>query len=250
MAEAPTPNEPIPSPLSSAAGSVAPSTPTAVAADASPAPVAPSRPEGIPDDLWDDKDGVKFKDIAERLTERDTLRAEAEARRAGVPEKADGYELKVPDDVKLPDSTSLNPNDPLFEATRQVAHEIGLPQSDYSKLIGAYVRSTFEARNSHVKSEIVKLGPNSSARVDAALQGLAGLFGPEFTKSLAPRLINASDIEHIERGLKAISTQGVDAFRSNGRAPAEDPNKIEGYATMSFEQKRAAGIAKQAGAAR
>jgi hypothetical protein len=56
---------------------------------------APARPEGLPDTYWDDAAGVK-PEAYSRLAE---LEAADAARRAGVPESADKYELKVADTI-------------------------------------------------------------------------------------------------------------------------------------------------------
>lgn len=246
----PTPtSEPIASPLSAAA-SAAPSaaSPSGPADGGTPA-AAPARPEGIPDDLWDNATGLKTADVVERLKERDTLRGEADARRQGVPEKADGYELKLPADITLPEGMALNPNDPRLAPLRDLAHKAGLNQDQFSAFVAldvAQKQADAKAMNDHVAAQAKALGANAAGRVDAVTTWLTSVFDPATARDMASMTVTSRIVEGFERLQTALSAQGIDTLRTGERTPATDPTKIPGYATMSMEQKLAAADAKQA----
>jgi len=130
---APAPAEP-PVVVAGAADPADPPAEPAPAAAPEPAPAGGLvRPEGLPDEFWDDADGVKLGDVVAKLREYEELRAD-------LPEGPDGYELKVSDAVKVPEGfdVTLNPDDPLVKAVMPALHEAGVGKVAAQKIIDAY----------------------------------------------------------------------------------------------------------------
>lgn len=186
---------------------------------------------------------------AKLSTRTDDLRkqvaAELEAdRRRGLPEKPEGYTFEAPEGaeyakllaehkVKLVEQLPEGPNtgdETLYaiaqdgDATgwwREMCHKLGLPIDVYregiARIVVRDVRKTFEARDARAKqfadfdkAELGKLGPQGTARKEAAAKGLsdlaAKLLGPEKGKdaaaSLGEALYTAAGVEAVEQILK------------------------------------------------
>lgn len=205
-------------------------------------PPALARPEGISDDLWDAEKGVKVDALLGKFKELEAFKSEAEARRAAVPEKPDGYEFKLPADVKLPEGVELNANDPRLPLVREFAHKAGLSQEQFAGLVALDVQNTqsqMAALKATRDAEAAKLGANASARVDAVVQFVnATAPDADTAKEVVNGLRTARAVTYFEGLIKRQSSQGIDPLRKGGNEPAEDPNKIPGFEKMGFEQRR------------
>src|SRR4029077_15109204 len=117
-----SPTSPPTTPPSSSA-----SVPSAAPVGAPPAPTAAlpraSRPEGVPENFWDnDKGELKTGDWARSYEELRSFKAAEDARKALVPAQPDLYKPDLPKDLKLPVEMEIKTSDPLYLAVRDMAH--------------------------------------------------------------------------------------------------------------------------------
>lgn len=209
-------------------------------------PAALARPEGVPEDLWDTKTGLKAADLALRMTEYGELKAAAEARRAAIPATADLYQPALPEGVKLPDGYAINPNDPRLPGLRELAHKEGWSQQQFSQVIALDMQRAQKEdadRNALITAERDKLGTNAPARIDAVQNWVAGTAeSPEVAKQVNSMMVTASIVRHFERLQKALTSQGVDQLRTGHREGQPDPNAD--FHKQSFPEQRMAQYAR------
>jgi hypothetical protein len=103
------------------------------------------RPEGLPDQFWEDGKGVKVADLFSAFQE---LKTATEAAKADLPEAADGYELKLSDDVKVPEGfkVEIDPKAPFFAEVTKELHALGVGKAGVQKLVDAYAREQIAAQ--------------------------------------------------------------------------------------------------------
>lgn len=202
-----------PNPGASAPGGASPP-----ASDPNAKPAVAARPEYLDAAYWDEKAGApKLDALAKDLGDLKTFKANEDVRRQGVPEKADGYKLTLPPDVKLPDGFALNDNDPRLAPARALAHELGLPQEAFSKLIALDVQMKAAEHGQlqdAIKAEQTKLGANAQQRIDAVSTALSGRVGAEAAKHLIPMMATAAQVEAFESLLRSV---GPAPFKQDGR---------------------------------
>lgn len=161
---------------------------------------APVRPEGLPDEFWDDATGVKAGDVWSALRD---LRAEQEARAADLPKAGESYDLALPADIELPEGVEvvIDKDDPLWADFQKIAREAGVPKGKFTEFVGAFAKYQAAAQAADVETytaEMAKLGANAPARRDAATNWLkANLSTPQF-EALGGALISAAGIQAIE----------------------------------------------------
>lgn len=199
---------------------------------------APQRPDGIPDQFWDDKVGVKFADLKTHLDEVAAYRASEESRKAAIPEKPDGYELKLPADLKFADGEGfeLNPDDPMFAFGREVAHAAGLDQAGFEKLVGMYAqREIAQAKEIQalVAKQIEALGPKGAERQGAVKTFLAAKLGKDAPAVFEPVLMLKNGVEMMERLMRVSSSGGLPGFSQGGREGGKTAPSEDEYAAMS-----------------
>jgi hypothetical protein len=190
-------------------------------------------------------DGFEF--TPEELTDLRARAALEATRKLTLPAAPTGYKNEFPADFKLPDGVELklDERDPLLGQYRAFAHEQGFDQSTYSKGLGlvAMIRAQEAIQfQTAFKSEVTKLGAGSAARIDATVQWLTSMAGPE-AKALCKvfQLAPVADtVVAVENLMKRFSSQGITPFNTAHRADAPDAGKIPGYDKMSFEQRREA----------
>jgi hypothetical protein len=181
----------------------------------------------------------KFKAIMQR-------QGEIDAREIGLPKDASGYELKVPENFKLPaglKSFEFNKDDPFLAQARQLAHERKIDQSTFSEVLGLYAGERIAEMtkiNTARTAEIAKLGSLAPSRIDAVKTWAHGVLGSDLGGAIEQMLVTAKHVEAFESIINKFSRQGGTPF-SQGHREGEPPKgTIPGYANMSFEQKRAA----------
>lgn len=194
---------------------------TEAAAAAGKAPSAPVRPEGLPDEFWDDATGVKTGDVWSAL--RDLKAAQAE-READLPAEGESYDLALPADLVLPEgiTVEIDKDDPLWADFQKIGREAGVPKGKFQEFVGAFAKYQIAAEQAKIDgyvAEMTKLGANAPARRDAAASYLkANLPSAQF-EALAGALISADGIAAIETITKLksgpVAATGVGASRTD-----------------------------------
>jgi hypothetical protein len=176
-----------PTPQPSPAPTPAPAAPTPA-----PEPVALVKPEFLPADYWDEKAGIKTDEFAKHYGEL-TAAQQKLAERA-PPAKPDDYkiEVKLPDTVKVPEGMTFDPSkDPRLPVLRQVAHELGLTNTEVNRLVALDAELAIQnhtAEQARVAEETKKLGEKATDRIAAvtnwakALQTKGDLSADEFNE--------------------------------------------------------------------
>jgi hypothetical protein len=188
---------------------------------------ATSRPEYVPEQFWDaTANTVKAKEFSDHLGNLTKIQTDNEARLKAVPAKPDAYELKLPEAFKPEIPVAFNKDDPRIPAVRALAHELGLGQDGFSKLLqleAGRVVAEHKAANAAREAEMGKLGANGTARVTAVKTALAGVIGEQSTARLLNLIESADDFGILEKLQTAYATQGDSGFNGNGRNTAADP---------------------------
>jgi hypothetical protein len=148
----------------------------------------------------------------------------------------------LPADFTPPQGVTFefNAADPLLAQARAVAHENGLSQEGFSKLLGLYagtqVSSAQAVKTAH-DAEIAKLGPTGPARVDAVTTVFKAVLGEKEGNQLASRLFTAADVQIAEKLVAKLTGQGT--FKGTGREPPPSPGKVtqEQYDRMTPGQR-------------
>lgn len=205
---------------------------------------APARPEYIPEAHWDPT-ANKVRDEAaltahfNQIIARD---AAAQSQALSRPQTPDAYKVELPADFTPPPGVDFkfDTADPLLAQARTLAHELGIPQEGFSKLLGLYagtqVQSAQAVKTAH-DAEVAKLGPTGPARVDAVTTVFKAVLGEADGKQFASRMFTASDVQIAEKLVARLTGQGT--FKTNGREPPQAPGKVsqEEYDRMSPAQR-------------
>lgn len=230
------------SPQSQPAAAPAPASQTQTTEAAGPG----ERPGWLPETFWDAEKGLKSDDWAKHVETLTQTAAKAAERMAGVPDKAEGYELKLPEGVKLPDGIELNAKDPRLIAGREMALKYGIPQEGFEQfaamiatndatMIEQTIKAADEQFQAATAESLKQLGPQSEARVAAVRDGLVARLGAEQGAVLGKLLMGKEIVEAFEAVLKSGTS-----FNASGRTGEPEPGKIEGYEKMSFRERWAA----------
>lgn len=199
-----------------------------------PTPTTPSRPEPFADarfdKFWDANEGLKHADVAGELNRLTSFEAEQNIKRASLPENPDAYKLELPNGFQLPDGVKweFDDKDPRIPEVRKLAHELGLDQGGFARLIGIHVQHELQAErmvNDAREAEIKKLGANGSQRVTALGTWLTAQLGEKQGKALLDRMVFSEDIEAMENIVKKFSSQGAAPFSGSHRSEPDPAPK-------------------------
>lgn len=160
---------------------------------------------------------AKFNEYAVRV-------AADESRKLSLPQNPDAYKAELPGDFQTPDGIKFEfrADDPLLAQARTIAHELGIPQEGFSKLLGVYAGTQVanaQAVTAAKNAEIAKLGATGPARVDAVTTVFKSLLGDAEGAQLASRMFTAKDVEIAEKLVARITSQGAGSYRATGREP-------------------------------
>lgn len=134
---------------------------------------AASRPAWMPEAFWDATTGSpKEKEFSEHLTGLEKLKADDEARRAGVPAKPEDYKIDL-GDVKLPQGVEIDQKNESFLEIRKLAHEAGLPDKVFNQIIQAYAK------------DVLAQGAKGQAQFTAAIEARNTALGENGAKRAA-----------------------------------------------------------------
>ena len=191
------------------------------------------RPEGVPESFWDpDKREVKTGDWAKSYEELRAFKASDDARRASIPGQADLYKPDLPEAVKIPDGLELKLDTPLYREARELAHNKGWTQTDFTEALGLFVKHQLADQvklQQYYKDEIEALGDNREARLlalDKFRESTVKAWFPENEREQALEQIklvppNRYFLRWMEKASEAFQKQGVKAYSAMGREPVE-----------------------------
>jgi hypothetical protein len=242
-----SPQAPAPSASTAAPAASAASDPKLASPDTTSQ--TPTRPEGIPEDRWDPTANSlkltpqEYAAERKRLGELETVAAAAEIKRLSTP-KPEEYKADMPADLQLPDGKAykVDETNPVVAELRTWAHENGLSQEQFSKLVGLDARrqaaqdAIFAER---AKAEITKAGANAGQRVDVVGKWITGEMGEADAAPIRATLVTDAHLRFYEKIMNRLASQGTANFSQSHRA-APESGGIPGYEKMSFEQRRQA----------
>ena len=222
----------------------------ALASDGAPADptardpgAAPDRGAGDPTQKYKLGDDLELTaDEARGLIERDALE---KSRALTLPQRPEDYKAELPKNFKTPQGIEFqfNEADPALGLARDFAHRNGLSQAQFSEMAAVYAATKvreIDAFNRASQAEIEKLGAAGTPRVTAVINWLRGTLGDKLAGSMAKMIVLADHVDGFEKLMGAVRTQGSGSYSNTGREPPKSSSEIPGYATMTFEQRRAA----------
>lgn len=210
----------------------------------------------MPEDHWDPagkiKDETKY---AEWVNQNAAATAAERSRKLTLPQAPEAYRLDLPAEFKPPEGLEfkVDEKDPLIAQYRAMAHKRGLDQDTFTEGLGM-IAALRVGEQTQIKAaydaEVAKLGAAGTARVDAVIQWINAVAGPDAAAlgtamKLAPV---AGTVIAFEKIMQRFQSQGVTPFSQAHRADAPDAGKIPGYEKMSFEQRRHAQELRRAAA--
>lgn len=209
-------------------------------------PGTPQRPDGIPDAFWDEKEGVKFGELGAHLATLESVKAEIDGKAAAVPESPDKYEAKLPDDFELPEGVEfkVDPDDPLLGVARNAAHQLGVDQAGFEKMVGAYAEMKLgetKEIEAAIGRQMEALGPKATERVEAAKNFITAAAGPDAVEIFDGILQLKGGVEAVEKIMRRAANGGVPGFNGSGREGGEGISD-EDWAKMSPTQRMLTGI--------
>lgn len=165
-----------------------------------------SRPDYIPEAIWDGEKNAPKIDLAASLAERDALKSAADERAAKIPASADAYSFDLPGDFEVPDGMkwTADAKDPRVIAVRALAAERQWTQDDVtalSKLQATLDTEELKASRAFEVEQTKALGANAEQRRAAAKVWIDGITDkdPEESKVLTTLLDYAVGVKAIER---------------------------------------------------
>ena len=172
------------------------------------------------------------------------FKASQDVRRSTLPPSPTDYKAELPPDFKVPDGVTFqfNANDPLLHQAQTVAHEAGLSQDQFSKLLAIYAGgqvSSAQQIQSARNAEVQKLGATGPSRIDALTTFFRAYLGDADGNAVMARAFTAADVQRLEKLVGKITTQGGAAFRGNGRIPPEQAGVVsnEQYERMNARER-------------
>jgi hypothetical protein len=229
-------------PVNPAAAAAAEPAAASPAGKTSPSSEALARPEGLPEQFWDDKAGVKFDDLTKHLGELNAFKAEHDSRLAARPEKPDGYELKLPADLKFGEGEGfdLDPNDPMVGFGREVAHAMGADQAGFEKIVGMYAQQQVaqtKLLDTLAAKQIEALGPKGADRQSAVKNWIAAKLGADALPIFEGPLAVKIGVEALEKLMRVASGGGLPGFSATGRETGKAGPTESEYAAMTPAQR-------------
>lgn len=158
------------------------------------------RPEGLPDDLWDDAKGVKTGDLWAAYRD---LKAEVEAAKADVPAADAAYDLTLPADFKAPDGLTVEiaKDDPLWAKVAEIGKADGMTKATHQKLLAAFAEYQIAQQTAQIDgyvAEKTKLGANADTRIKAADDWLKANLSASQAEALGAALTSAEGVQALE----------------------------------------------------
>lgn len=222
------------------------------------APLAASppaeRPDWLPEQFWDGEGkAIKGADLKTHIDELAAFKAGEDSKRAAAPEKPDAYELKLPEGLDFGEGVTfeLDQNDPMFGFGRQVAHDLGLDQAGFEKLVGSYAQmqvAQSKADQAVFAQQMEQLGPKGADRQKAVETWVNAKLGPDAAVLFGGITKFKSGVETLEKVMRLASGGGGPGFTQGGRDVGKAAPSEEEYAAMSPAEKLVSARRAQAGA--
>ena len=173
-------------------------------------------------------DGPAFRASYDELA---AFKAADQVRRSTLPPSPTDYKAELPSDFKVPDGISFtfNQNDPLLAQARSAAHEAGLTQDQFSRLLGIYAGGQVSSQQqiqTARNAEVAKLGTTGPSRIDALTTFFRSYLGEADGNAVMARAFTAADVQRLEKLVGKITAQGGAPFRGNGREPPSEPGRL------------------------
>jgi hypothetical protein len=142
------------------------------------------------------------------------------------PQKPDDYKVELPKDFAPPPGVEFkfNEGDPLLAQAKAAAHEMGLSQENFSKLLGIYGGAqvaSAQAIKTARDAEVAKLGAAGPARVTAVTTFFKSFLGDAEGAQLSSRMFTARDVEIAEKLILKVTNQGGASYSGRGREAPE-----------------------------
>lgn len=174
-------------------------------------------PEGLPAQFWDDKSGApKMADFVASYNELVQVKEAHDARLASVPKTADEYklEIKLPDDVKLPEGLTredlkIDDKDPRIPVLREFALKHQLSNEAVNELVALDAQTQIAALTQHdelLQAEMRKLGENGKERV-SAMEAFLQKHVPAEYEAMRPFIGDASAFAGLEKLITKITSE-------------------------------------------
>jgi hypothetical protein len=206
---------------------------------------APSGEQSAPPAAQGEKIKVgKFEVSESEVSEMLTRQAVEDQRKTQVPASPIDYKLEFKDALPAGVDFRFDESDPgsaaTLDAARQWSHAKGLSQPEFAELLAMYANGKVAEQtviNRAAAAEREKLGALGGQRVDALTKWIRGEAGDANAKIIVAGMACAAQVEFMEKVMTRLTNQGAASFSQSHRA-APDADKIPGYETMSFEQRR------------
>jgi hypothetical protein len=179
------------------------------------------------------------------LMERKSLE---DGRRASMPKDAAGYELALPSDFVLPEGQTYKfaTDDPvlgpLLGQAKLVAHDLGIDQNGFSRLLGLFAASQINEQrmiDAAGAKELDKLGSNANNRVDAVRTFLRAHLGDELAGALRRGMHTERQVVAYERLMQKFTNQGGSSY-SGAHREVNQPERLsnEAYNKLTYTEKK------------
>lgn len=197
------------------------------------------RPEGIPDELWEDGNGLKVGDLVSAYRD---LKAQADERTADLPATPADYELKLSEAVQVPEgfNVDIDPEAPFFSDVTKELHALGVGKAGVQKLVDAYARAQIAEQTQAVESfsaEKAKLGDRADARIGAVQTWLTANLKADAAKALMGSLFTA---EHVQALETIISLRKDPVPGPGGQQSSSDLSGLRGADLLDAIRNKAA----------
>jgi hypothetical protein len=208
-------------------------------------PASPGDPQPAPDRIRVGDLELTADDL-KGLMERKSLE---DGRRASMPKDAAGYELALPSDFVLPEGQTYKfaTDDPvlgpLLGQAKLVAHDLGIDQNGFSRLLGLFAASQINEQRMIATAsakELDKLGSNANNRVDAVRTFLRAHLGDELAGALRRGMHTERQVVAYERLMQKFTSQGSGSY-SGAHREVNQPERLsnEAYNKLTYTEKKA-----------
>jgi hypothetical protein len=199
------------------------------------------RPEWLPEKFWDaTKNEAKADDFKSHLSKLEEIGAADEARRVGLPAKPEEYKATLPADLGLPPEFAINEQDSRLLELRKIAHEDGLSQKTFDRLVRLDAMRTASevTRDADVLKQGLDvrnkvLGENGAARVEELSKWIeARVPDAKINEHVKSNVIRPEMVQFLEGVRKELIGQGGQPFVQSGREAPRADGRPENFTSL------------------